>query len=59
MTNRSDEMCENCIKWQGDSRGEQGDCMLDEDVPVLTGRFESCVRFLQRHLVDMGDMHWE
>ena len=58
MTDRTDDMCENCILWDGDSRGEQGECFLDPEAPVRTGRFESCVRFIDRNVDTFEEDNW-
>lgn len=55
MTNKSDEMCANCIYWDGDSNGDQGPCT--NDAGVIVGRFESCVNFLNR-FVPHDDGEW-
>ena len=49
--------CEDCIWWQGDSSGMQGECCAnkqqDPDSVLITGRYEDCEAFLQRYLGDV------
>lgn len=55
MTNKTSEICENCIWWDGDSSGHQGVCTHDPDKTapeVVTGRFESCVNVMVREIPD-------
>lgn len=44
------ECCQDCVYWDGDSLGTRGYCLIDDDILVITGRFEDCVRFLARVL---------
>jgi hypothetical protein len=48
---KSTEICANCINWDGDSLGEQGDCFPGPDeTPVRTGRYEDCIHFIAREI---------
>ncbi len=44
------EVCQNCIWWDGDSTGMQGQCN-QTDVRLIVGRYEECVNFLARDLI--------
>lgn len=51
MANPNEEMCQNCIWWLGDSAGMRGECTNAEDGgTTITGRYESCVSFLDRDI---------
>tara|TARA_R110002020_G_scaffold108005_1_gene250547 strand:- start:6856 stop:7023 length:168 start_codon:yes stop_codon:yes gene_type:complete len=39
--NLLEEICENCVWWEGDSSGQQGRCSKQED--QLTNRTDDCV----------------
>ena len=43
------EVCENCIWWDGDNSGMQGQCN-QADARLIVGRYEECVNFLARYL---------
>jgi hypothetical protein len=49
MLNRNDEYCQDCIWWDGDNSGEQGECTNGVD-KLITGRYENCVSFLPRQV---------
>ena len=46
----TEEVCQNCIWWDGDSTGMQGQCN-QTDVRLIVGRYEECVNFLARDLI--------
>ena len=51
----SDETCENCIHWTGDSTGYSGECTEGGGI-IIIGRYESCVNVLPRDIdSDLGD----
>jgi len=51
VSNKFREVCENCIWWDGDNSGMQGECGTTEAyTSVVTGRYEDCSQFLARYL---------
>ncbi len=45
------EICQNCIWWDGDNSGELGNCINEDGRNKLRiGRYESCVEHLAREL---------
>ena len=43
------EVCQDCIWWDGDNSGMQGQCN-QADARLIVGRYEECVNFLARYL---------
>jgi len=53
----SDEYCQACIMWDGDSSGDRGECTNGNGATkLMVGRFESCMNFLARDVSIQYDL---
>ena len=55
MTRNDEELCINCIWWEGDSHAEKGACHVEGLAhSPRTARYDECIKFIPRR-VDTGE----